>query len=115
MPVRLSGSVRRSRSARSQEPFENAGVFVLSQILSGVEEDEQHDDRARPDGERPIAPPEDRVEQRQRGGDRQPRDRQPEEDALATDASPGESLVRVGHRPPSPHGAMTRPIIYGGA
>src|SRR5262245_36024516 len=44
-------------SSRTGQLLEDGGVLVLAKILAGVEQDEQDDDRSRPDREPRIAQP----------------------------------------------------------
>jgi hypothetical protein len=78
--------------------LQHTRVPVLTEVLSGVEEDEQDDDRPRPDRVAVVPPPEDRVQNDETRRDDQARHGQLEEQSLAADGPPGERFFGLGHR-----------------
>ena len=78
--------------------LQDTRVPVLTEVLSGVEKDEEEDDRPRADRVAVVPPPEDRVQNDETRRNDQARHGQPEEQPLATDGPPGERFFRLGHR-----------------
>jgi hypothetical protein len=80
-----------------QELLQHTRVPVLTKVLAGVEEDEQNDDRPRPDRVAVVPPPEDRVQNDETRRDDQARHGQLEEQPLAPDGPPRERFFGLGH------------------
>ena len=95
-------------SLRGQELLQHARVPVLTEVLSGVEEDEENDDRPRPDRVAVVPRPEDRVQHDETRRDDQARHGQLEEQRLATDGPPGEGFFGLGHRMKSSRAGAVR-------
>ena len=78
--------------------LQHARVPVLTEVLSGVEENEQDDDRPRPDRVAAVAPPEDRLQNDETRRDDQARHGELEKQPLAADGPTGERFFGLSHR-----------------